>query len=122
MLFNLHNGQMRFSSIDTGSKPIFRDKSPKKMLMMAHIEGTDQGIYRADKLGNIDVVAPQHIDVMIGLGYPIYNGDGRFVPIPEGDGIRVVPVPWGDLIYPNLDLTSSYWRRINEAKNLRCRQ
>lgn len=112
MLFNIHNGQMRFSSIDTGSKPIFRDKSPKRMLMMAHIKGTFQGIYRADKFGNIDVVAPEHIDVMVGLGYPIYNGNFG----------SIIPVPKEDLIYPNLDLTSPYWRKINEAKSLRSPQ
>ena len=107
MLFNLHNGQVRFSSIPTGSKPIFRNKSPKKMLMMAHLRG-GQGIYRADERGNIDVVAPVHIDVMVGLGYPIYDGDGKMNPVPKDD-----------LIYPNLNMDSPYWRRINEAKKLR---
>lgn len=108
MLFNLHNGQVRFSSVQTGSKPIFRNKSPKKMLMMAHIKDGNQGIYRADELGNIDVLAPVHIDVMVGLGYPIYAGDGKMKPVPKDD-----------LIYPNLNMDSEYWRKINEAKNLR---
>ncbi|MBA7698130.1 hypothetical protein ES703_106805 [subsurface metagenome] len=107
MLFNIHHGQMRFSSIPTGSKPMFRNKSPKKMLMMAHIKGGHQGVYRADKLGNIDVVAPAHIDVMVGLGYPIYDGDGKMNPVPKDD-----------LIYPNLYMDSTYWRKINQAKNL----
>ncbi len=108
MLFNLHNGQMRFSSIQTGSKPIFRDKSPKGLLMMRGIDGSHQGTYRADKLGNIDVVASKHIDVMLGLGYPIYNGNGKMVPVLKDD-----------LIYPNLNMDSQYWRKINEAKNSR---
>jgi len=108
MLFNIHFGQVRFSSIQTGSKPIFRPKSPKGMLLMNKIDGTPYGKYTADKLGNIDIVAPQHIDVMIGLGYPIYCGDGKRTP-----------VPLDDLIYPNNNTDSGYWRKINEAKNLR---
>jgi len=108
MLFNIHNGQMRFSSIDTGSKPIFRNKSPKGMLLMSRIDGTENGIYRANKMGNIDVIAPEHIDVMVGLGYPIY----------DGDGIRF-PAPKDDLLYPNMNLDSAYWRKINEAKGQR---
>ena len=105
MLFNIHYGQVRFSTIQAGSKPIFRPKSPKSMLMMVHLKG-GQGIYRADKLGNIDVRAPEHISTMVGLGYPIYNGDGKTARKE-------------DLIYPNLDIDSHYWRKINEAKNLR---
>ena len=108
MLFNIHNGQMRFSSVQTGSKPIFRNKSPKGILMMARIDGTENGVYRADKLGNIDVKASGHIDTMVGLGYPIYDGDGKMSPVPKDD-----------LVYPNLNMDSSYWRKINEAKNLR---
>jgi len=108
MLFNIHHGQVRFSSIQTGSKPIFRDKSPKGMLMMSRIDGTENGVYRANKLGNIDVRAPEHISSMVGLGYPIYNGDGKTNPVPKDS-----------LIYPNLDLDSLYWRKINEAKNMR---
>ena len=108
MLFNIHNGQVRFSSIQSGSKPIFRNKSPKSMLMVQHIRGLHQGSYRADKLGNIDVEVPVHIDVMVGLGYPIYDGDGKQCPVPKDD-----------LIYPNLDPKSAYWRKINEAKSRR---
>ncbi len=108
MLFNLHHGQVRFSSVQAGSKPVFRDKSPKGMLMMQGVRDGHQGLYRADKLGNIDVVVPKHIDVMVNLGYPIYAGDG------------VRPVARDrDLIYPNLDLDSPYWQRVNEGKNLR---
>ena len=109
MLFNIHQGQMRFSSIPTGSKPIFRNKSPKKILMMRNIHRGDEAYtYRADKLGNVDVVIPKHIDVMVGLGYPIYNGDGKTSPVPKDS-----------LIYPNLNPDSTYWRRISEIKNLR---
>lgn len=108
MLFNLHNGQVRFSSMQTGSKPIFRDKSPKSHISMMRLKGTDDRGYAADELGNIDVKAPEHIDTMVGLGYPIYDGDGKTKPVPKDD-----------LLYPNLNLDSEYWRRINEAKNLR---
>jgi len=108
MLFNIHNGQMRFSTIQTGSKPIFRNKSPKAMLLMSRLDGTGGGKYRADKLGNIDVVAAKHIETMVGLGYPIYDGDGKTVPVPKDE-----------LIYPNLNMDSTYYRKINEAKNLR---
>ena len=75
MLFNIHNGQMRFSSVTTGSLPIFRNKSPKKSLSFCGLKPGERLItYRADALGNIDVVAAKHIDAMVGLGYPIYNG------------------------------------------------
>ena len=105
MLFNLHHGQVRFSSIQTGSKAIFRPKSPKGVLLMKKIDGTPYGKYTTDKLGNIDIVAPEHVDVMVGLGYPIYDGDGVTFP----SSMR-------DMIYPNLDPTSPYWRKIQEAK------
>lgn len=108
MLFNIHNGQVRFSSIQTGSKAIFRNKSPKKLIMMRSIEGGEAAGYRADKLGNIDVVALKHIGVMVGLGYPIYDGDGKMCPVPKDD-----------LLYPNNNLDSRYWQKVNEAKNLR---
>jgi len=108
MKFNIHNGQMRFSSISTGNKPIFRNKSPKKMLMVRSVNGGEATSYRADSLGNIDAVIPQHIDVMVGLGYPIYSGDGKTRPVPKDM-----------LIYPNSNLDSTYWQRINEIKNLR---
>jgi len=107
MLFNIYNGQVRFSSIQTGSKPIFRPKSPKGRLMMGRTSRGIEADYRADKLGNIDVKDPKHIDTMVGLGYPIYDGDGKTKPVPKDD-----------LVYPNLNLDSTYWRRINEAKNL----
>jgi len=109
MQFNLHHGQVRFSSIQTGSKPIFRNKSPKKMLMVRNIRRGDEAYtYRADKLGNISVEIHQHIDAMVGLGYPIYAGDGER-PVEKDR----------DLLYPNLDMDSPYWQRINEGKNLR---
>lgn len=113
MLFNLHNGQMRFSSIDTGSKPIFRDKSPKGHVSMVKIispkgDIDHRGGYDADKLGNIDVTISEHISTMIGLGYPVYNGDGKTYPVPKVD-----------LLYPNTNLDSLYWRKINEGKNMR---
>ena len=107
MLFNIHNGQVRFSSIQTGSIPVFRNKSPKAMLMMSRLDGTSNGVYRANRLGNIDVRAPEHIDSMVGLGYPIYEGDGIMNPVPKDD-----------LLYPNLNLDSSYWRKINAAKSV----
>ncbi|HUT68664.1 MAG TPA: hypothetical protein VMW86_08990 [Dehalococcoidales bacterium] len=105
MLFNLHNGQVRFRS---AGEPIFRNKAKFGRLYMRQIKGFHQGIYNADQLGNIDVQAPEHIDVMVGLGYPIYDGDGKQNPVPKDD-----------LIYPNLDLKSTYWRRIKEAKSSR---
>ena len=76
--------------------------------MMSRIDGTQSGIYRANKLGNINVKASEHIDTMIGLGYPIYDGDGKLNPVPKDD-----------LIYPNSNMDSTYWRKVNEAKRLR---
>lgn len=113
MLFNIYNGQVRFSSIQTGSKPIFRPKRPWGQVSMGAIKGVKgemdhSGGYKADALGNIDVVIHKHIDTMIGLGFPIYDGNGKLNPVPKDD-----------LIHPNMDPNSSYWRRINEAKNLR---
>ena len=116
MLFNLHNGQVRFTSIDTGSKPIFRPKMKVGHISMGYIKGpqgnkTHNGGYQTDRLGNIDVTIPFHIDTMIGQGWPIYDGD-----------FLTYPVPKMDLIYPNMNLDSSYWRKINEAKSLRSPQ
>lgn len=105
MKFNLHHGQVRFKS---NGQPYFRPKPPMGRLMMRQIQGLHQGDYKADALGNIDVEVPEHIDVMVGLGYPIYNGDGR-----------QNPVPMDDLIFPSPILDSPYWRRINEAKHQR---
>lgn len=107
MLFNIQNGQMRFSSIQTGSTPIFRNKRKMGQIMMGRLKDGSEVDYRADKRGNIDVRYPKHIDVMVGLGYPIYNGNGK-----------VSPTRRDDLIYPNLSMDSPYWQRINEGKNL----
>ena len=98
---------MRFSSIQTGSTPIFRNKHKMGTLIMGHIKGIESIRYDADKFGNIEVEAPEHIDAMVGLGYPIYDGDDNLCPVPKDD-----------LIYPNNNLASTYWQRINKAKNL----
>jgi len=108
MLFNIHHGQMRFSSIQEGNKPIFRNKRPMGTLFMGHIKGIESIRYDADTFGNIDVLAPEHIEAMVGLGYPIYDGDGKMNPVPKGD-----------LVYPNLNIDSTYWRKINETKLLK---
>ena len=105
MLFNLHYGQVRFT---TSGQPYHRPKSPMGRLMMRQIKGKHQGDYKADKMGNIDVQVSEHIDVMIGLGYPIYDGDGKLYPVPPDD-----------LIWPSPVLDSPYWRKINEAKKRR---
>ena len=112
MLFNLHNGQVRFTSIDTGSKPLFREKMKVGHISMGYIKGplgniTHRGGYQTDKLGNIDVTIPFHIDTMIGQGWPIYIGNGH------------LPVSQLDLLYPDMDMDSFYWRKINEGKNMR---
>ena len=104
MKFNLHHGQMRLGA---NGKPYYRPKSPKGLLMMGEIKGTHLGAYKADQLGNIDVEVPKHIDVMVGLGYPIYNGDGK-----------TCPVPMDDLLFISANLNGTYWRKINEAKNM----
>ena len=112
MLFNLHNGQVRFSSMDTGSKPIFRKKMMVGSLSIKKVIGLQGNIehnggYQSDKLGNINVTIPTHLDTMIGHGWPIYNGD-----------FRTYPVPKESLLYPNNNLDSPYWRRILESKNM----
>ena len=58
MLFNVHYGQVRFTSIDTGSKPLFRDKSPKGHISMVRIISPQgkidhKGGYNADKMGTL---------------------------------------------------------------------
>ena len=116
MLFNLHNGQVRFSSIDTGNKPIFRPKMKVGHISMGRINTPrgdvgHNGGYQTDKMGNIDVTIPFHIETMIGQGWPLYNGDGKTYPVPQVD-----------LLYPNMNLDSLYWRKINEGKNLRSSQ
>ena len=41
---------------------------------------------------------------MVGLGYPIYDGDKK-----------MYPVPLDDLLFPNIKPDSEYWKRINQA-------
>lgn len=105
MLFNLHHGAVKF---DVAGQPVRRDKSPKKAITMRRVKDGHGGTYTADKLGNIDVRVHEHIDTLVSLGYPIYNGDGRTNPVPKDS-----------LIFPNNNLSSPYWQRILEAKNLR---
>ena len=114
MLFNLHNGQVRFGAMDKGGIAYLRKKMKVGSISIKKVKGVQgniehRGGYDADKLGNIDVRIPSHIDIMIGHGWPIYNGDGKTCSN-------------GDLIYPNLDLTSPYWQKINEGKSLRSPQ
>ena len=105
MKFNIHHGQVRFQ---TDGKPYFRKKRPMGRLMMSKLRDGTMVDYRADALGNIDVQVPEHIDTMIGLGYPVYDGDEK-----------TTPVPLDDLLWPSSILSSQYWRKIEEAKNLR---
>lgn len=110
MLFNLHNGQIRFGAMDKGSIPYFRPTMKVGSISIKKVMGVQgkiehHGGYQTDKLGNIDVRIPFHIDIMVGHGWPIYNGDGIREPGKM------------DLIYPTNDLTSPYWQKINEAKN-----
>jgi hypothetical protein len=105
MKFNLHRGQMR---LDVAGKPYYRAKSPKGVLMIENLKDGTKGLFYADSLGNIEVVAPKHIDTMVGLGYPIYDGDGK-----------TYPVPMDDLLWISSRPDSPYWQKINEAKHLR---
>lgn len=105
MLFNLHYGQAR---LDVKGRLYHRPKRPMGKLMMGHIKGFSQTEYRADKMGNIDVVAPEHLDVMVGLGYPIYNGDGKTYPVPPED-----------LVWISSNPESPYWRMIAQEKSKR---
>lgn len=105
MKFNLHYGQVRFG---TDGKPYFRPKRPMGRLMMSKLKDGTVIDYRADALGNIDVNVLEHIDCMVGLGYPIYDGDGKMSPVPPDD-----------LLWPSPVIGSQYWRKIEEAKNLR---
>lgn len=68
-------------------------------------EGGESVTYIADKVGNIDVKAPLHVRTMMGLGYPIYDGDGKTYPVPPDD-----------LIWPRLETDSQYMRRCMEAQ------
>jgi hypothetical protein len=85
----------------------YRFKRPMGRLMMGKMRDGRLLDYKADTFGNVNVTDPQHIDSMVGLGYPIYNGDGKTKPVTKEM-----------LIWPSLDLQSEYWRRINQAKNI----
>ena len=113
MLFNLHNGQVRFGALDKGSKPYFRPKMKVGHISIGKIKGQQGNIehdggYKVDRLGNIDVTVPFHIDTMIGNGWPIYIGKGIIYPATERE-----------LLYPDNNLNSLYWQKILEAKNMR---
>lgn len=106
MKFNIHFGQMR----EKDGQMYFVPKTPKGKLIMQGMKDGTSDEYVADELGNIEVTTPKHINVMVGLGYPIYNGNG------------IKPVPRDDLLFPNLHLDSEYWRQINKGlarRNLR---
>lgn len=70
-------------------------------------EGGESVTYLADKIGNIDVKAPLHIQTMMGLGYPVYDGDGKAYPVPADD-----------LTWPRLETDSAYMKRCLEALSL----
>ena len=96
MKFNLHFGQMRPAVNANGQKISgqmrYLAKSPKRALMMANVRTGEKAMrYDADRLGNIEVVEPQHIETMRGLGYPIYVGDGTG------------PVTMTDMLWPHVD-------------------
>jgi len=99
MKFNIQFGQMR----DKDGQMYFNPKRPFGKLMMQGVKTGTTNEYVADEYGNIEVVIPKHIEVMVGLGYPIYDGNGS------------KPVTRDDLLYPNLHMDSQYWRKINEA-------
>lgn len=106
MLFNIHFGQMRLR----GGSMVFIDKSPMGKLVMQNFDKSlagDKREYVADELGNIDVTDPRHIETMVGLGYPLYDGGNR----------KLCPVPLDDLLYPSINSKSEYWKRINQATN-----
>ena len=103
MLFNIHRGQKRIR----GGVMTYIPKSPRSKLIMQDWDGglpRGKKEYIADKLGNIDVTGPRHIETMVGLGYPIYNGDGK-----------LCPVPLDDLLFPSINPKSEYWNKINQA-------
>jgi hypothetical protein len=107
MLFNIHYGQKRVGTIPgKGRAMVFRPTSPRKMILMQNyssgIKGPKQ-LYRADALGNIDVTHPAHVQVMVGLGHPIYIGNGKLPVEPE------------DLLWPTLEPDSQYWKAVSQA-------
>ena len=104
MLFSVHYGQLRFRYGQWVHVP----KTPRSRLTMTRLkEGGESVTYFANKVGNIDVKAPLHIETMMGLGYPIYDGDGKTYPVPPDD-----------LVWPRLEADSTYMRRCLEAITL----
>jgi len=72
MLFNTWFGQMRPLPNQPG-KFYFRPKMPVGKIQLRKL-GKYNTQYVADKRGNMEVLAHEHIKDFIGLGYPIYNG------------------------------------------------
>lgn len=112
MKFNLHHGGMKF---DIAGREVYRNKTPKKSIAMKRIDGSHSGRYEADEVGNIEVTIPEHIDTLVSLGYPIYNGDGK----PKYDHMLKPYIPRDELLYPNNNLDSPYWQKVLEAKSRR---
>ena len=104
MLFNTWFGQMRPKPMSLGQY-YYRPKRPIGRIQLRKLEEGDHNVeYIADRLGNIDVEAPEHIQDFVGLGYPIYNG------------MFIDPTTTEDMLWPD---NPEYNRRVLEGLNKR---
>ena len=83
MLFNTWFGQMRWQpaqAVSSEYRWMHRPKRPIGRIQLRSLEpegGKGKRLnkeYVADRLGNMEVLAHEHIEDFIALGWPIYNG------------------------------------------------
>ena len=85
MKFNLWYGQKRPTANQPGNF-YYRPKSAKKALIMNAFDPDNKRAkkrYDVDTCGNIEITFAPHIQILVGLGYPIYKGNGLIASMDD---------------------------------------